>query len=118
MVFRQNEAGRIYGATFIDHADKTVFNGSRLGKEFSANVFNDLFNGQDGTHPVQQQEHSGAPEWQERDTAYQPDHKDSTAENVANAFSLFAPVQGSASGDQSAPQQRKRKKKRRYGRQQ
>lgn len=118
VVFRQNEAGRIYGATFIDHADKTVFNGSRLGKEFSANVFNDLFNGQDGTHPVQQQEHSGAPEWQERDTAYQPDHKDSTAENVANAFSLFAPVQGGASGDQSAPQQRKRKKKRRYGRQQ
>ena len=27
VVFRQNEAGRIYGATFIDHADKTVFNG-------------------------------------------------------------------------------------------
>ena len=45
VVFRQNEAGRIYGATFIDHADKTVFNGSRLGKEFSANVFNDLFAG-------------------------------------------------------------------------
>ena len=118
VVFRQNEAGRIYGATFIDHADKTVFNGSRLGKEFSANVFNDLFAGQHGTHSVQQPGYSGVPEWQERDTAYQPDHKDSTAENVANAFSLFAPVQGGASGDQSAPQQRKRKKKRRYGRQQ
>lgn len=118
VVFRQNEAGRIYGATFIDHADKTVFNGSRLGKEFSANVFNDLFAGQDATHSVQQQGHSGAPEWQERDTVYQPDHKDSTAENVANAFSLFVPVQGGTSGDQPAPQQRKRKKKRRYGRQQ
>ena len=33
VVFRQNEAGRIYGATFIDHAAKAVFNGSRLGKE-------------------------------------------------------------------------------------
>lgn len=118
VVFRQNEAGRIYGATFIDHAGKTVFNGSRLGKEFSAGVFNDLFAGQDGTHPVQQQGYSGVPEWQERDIAYQPDHKGNTAENVANAFSLFAPVQGGASGDQSAPQQRKRKKKRRYGRQQ
>jgi len=118
VVFRQNEAGRIYGATFIDHAGKTVFNGSRLGKEFSAGVFNDLFAGQDGTPPVQQQGYSGAPEWQERDIAYQPDHKGNTAENVANAFSLFAPVQGGASGDQSAPQQRKRKKKRRYGRQQ
>ena len=36
VVFRTNDAGRIYGATFINHADKTVFNGSRLGKEFSA----------------------------------------------------------------------------------
>lgn len=128
VVFRTNDAGRIYGATFIDHADKTVFNGSRLGKEFSANVFNDLFAGQDGIHPqqqsaeverpVQQQEHTGASPWNGHDTGYQPDHKDNTAQNVANAFSLFAPVQGGASGDQPAPQQRKKKKRRRYGRQQ
>ena len=129
VVFRTNEA-RIYGATFIDHADKTVFNGSRLGKEFSANVFNDLFAGQDGIHPpqqsagverpAQQQEHTGAAEWNGNghDTDYQPDHKDNTAQNVANAFSLFAPVQGGASGDQPAPQQRKKKKKRKFGRQQ
>lgn len=43
VVFRSNEEGRIYGVTFIDHNDKIVFNGSRLGKEFSANVLNDLF---------------------------------------------------------------------------
>ena len=30
VVFRQNEAGRIYGATFIDHAAKAVFNGCLL----------------------------------------------------------------------------------------
>ena len=129
VVFRTNDAGRIYGATFIDHADKTVFNGSRLGKEFSANVFNDLFAGQDGIHPpqtseverpAQQQEHTGASPWNGNghDTGYQPDHKDNTAQNVADAFSLFAPVQGGASGDQPAPQQRKKKKRRRYGRQQ
>lgn len=128
VVFRTNEAGRIYGATFINHADKTVFNGSRLGKEFSANVFNDLFAGQDGIHsqqqsaeverPAHQQGHTGASEWNGHDTEYHPDHKDNTAQNVANAFSLFAPVQGGASGDQPAPQQRKKKKRRRYGRQQ
>jgi len=44
VLFRENEQGRIYGATFIDHEQKCVFNGSRLGKEFSANVFTDLFN--------------------------------------------------------------------------
>ena len=42
-VFRSNEQGRIYGVTFIDHQNRVALNGSRLGKEFSANVFNDLF---------------------------------------------------------------------------
>ncbi|GHV48625.1 hypothetical protein FACS1894181_04890 [Bacteroidia bacterium] len=44
VVFRQNETGRIYGVTFIDYPNRAVLNSSRLGKEFSANVFNDLFN--------------------------------------------------------------------------
>lgn len=43
-VFRKNENGRIYGITFIDHRSRTVLNGSRLGKEFSANNFNDYWN--------------------------------------------------------------------------
>jgi hypothetical protein len=44
VVFRENEEGRIYGATFIDHNSKEVYNGSCLGKEFSGNQFNRLFN--------------------------------------------------------------------------
>lgn len=44
VVFRENEDKRIYGVTFIDHQTKVVFNGSRMGKEFSANVFEKLFN--------------------------------------------------------------------------
>lgn len=43
VVFRENTEGRIYGATFIDHQSRCVFNGSKMGKEFSANVFNELF---------------------------------------------------------------------------
>lgn len=42
-VVRRNEEGRIYGITFIDHNTKSVFNGSQLGKQFSANTFQDLF---------------------------------------------------------------------------
>lgn len=42
-IFRQNGQGRIYGVTFIDYSNRTILNGSRLGKEFSANTFNDLF---------------------------------------------------------------------------
>lgn len=43
VIFRQNENGRIYGVTFIDHKNQTILNGSRLGKEFSANAFNERF---------------------------------------------------------------------------
>lgn len=45
VLFWENEDKRIYGVTFIDHQEKVVFNGSRMGKEFSANVSPDLFNG-------------------------------------------------------------------------
>lgn len=40
MVIRKNESGRIYGITFIDDANGIAFNGSRLGKGYSANTFN------------------------------------------------------------------------------
>ena len=43
VVFRINPVGRIYGATFIDHNAGIVANGSLLGKEFSANAFNELY---------------------------------------------------------------------------
>lgn len=44
VVVRKNYTGRIYGMTFIDHNSKTVWNGSRLSKELSANTFNDYWN--------------------------------------------------------------------------
>ncbi len=51
LVLRTNEDKRIYGVTFVDHNTHTVLNGSRLGKEFSANAFERWFNG-DGEKPV------------------------------------------------------------------
>ncbi|TXE13506.1 relaxase/mobilization nuclease domain-containing protein [Algoriphagus aquimarinus] len=36
-VKRENQAGRLYGITFVDHRTKCVFNGSALGKKYSAN---------------------------------------------------------------------------------
>lgn len=40
VVIRKNDNGRIYGITFIDDERGVAFNGSRLGKGYSANVFN------------------------------------------------------------------------------
>ena len=49
VLLRKNDSGRIYGVTFIDHKQKFVFNGSRLGKSFSANVFHEKFNSPEQT---------------------------------------------------------------------
>jgi hypothetical protein len=43
VIIRKNSENRIYGITFIDHHSKTVWNGSHLGKEFSANTFHELW---------------------------------------------------------------------------
>ena len=52
VVFRYTDEGRIYGVTFIDHNTMTVLNGSRLGKQFSANAFNERFNNHQATNDV------------------------------------------------------------------
>lgn len=43
VVFRHTDEWRIYGATFIDHRMGCVLNGSRLGREFSANALQEHF---------------------------------------------------------------------------
>ncbi len=44
LVLRYNSDGRLYGATYVDHGNHVSLNGSRLGKEFSANALNLWFN--------------------------------------------------------------------------
>ena len=43
VVIRKNSNGRIYGITFIDDEVGIALNGSRLGKGYTANVFNGYF---------------------------------------------------------------------------
>lgn len=50
VVFRYTDEWRIYGVTFIDHGTMTVLNGSRLGKQFSANALNERFNNPAGAN--------------------------------------------------------------------
>lgn len=47
LVLRQNEQGFIYGITFIDHRTKSVFNGSDLGKAYSAKTLTERFSDSD-----------------------------------------------------------------------
>ncbi|WP_297411297.1 conjugal transfer protein MobB [uncultured Alistipes sp.] len=78
--FRENEAGRIYGVTFIDREAREVYNGSRMGKAFSANVFERLLHEQTST---QQQSVRTEP------TQGRADVSD-IAEAVEQAFGIFS----------------------------
>lgn len=41
IVFRQNKDGLIFGITYVDHQTKCVFNGSALGKQYSAKAIHE-----------------------------------------------------------------------------
>ncbi|RZM27152.1 MAG: hypothetical protein EOO88_14390 [Pedobacter sp.] len=47
LVLRRNEAGLIYGLTFIDHEHKTVFNGSDISKAYAAKAVTAMFSDRD-----------------------------------------------------------------------
>ncbi len=77
VVFRQNDAGRLYGATFIDHNNHCVFNGSRLGKDLGANAMSTWFD----NPRVEQTE----PQEQERDYT----HNQTSYDNDFSMGGLF-----------------------------
>ena len=69
VLFRENEEGRLYGVTFIDHNNGCVVNGSRLGKELSANAIAEWFNcpHPELSAPIQQSEKGCIPQTQTSD---------------------------------------------------
>ncbi|KGO85983.1 relaxase [Flavobacterium rivuli WB 3.3-2 = DSM 21788] len=44
MLLRQNAGNIVYGITYVDHTSKSVFNGSAIGKEYSAKGLQDKCN--------------------------------------------------------------------------
>ena len=77
-VFRETDTGRIYGATFIDYNSGCVFNGSNLGKEFSANALQEHFSTVFKDVPIPNGAHSSESEpLQERDLSHPNDFSDS-----------------------------------------
>lgn len=103
-IFRINPVGRIYGVTFIDHEAGIVANGSVLGKEFSANAFNELY-------PASAKE--------ERHTVEQHAEQEHEVQNhIANPVSgiidtVLDLVDARAYEEQQRMRQRKRRQKRR-----
>jgi hypothetical protein len=52
VLVRQSAEGKIYGMTYVDHANKTVFNGSDIGKEYSAKGILDRIEANEQKHTV------------------------------------------------------------------
>ncbi|PWG80826.1 relaxase/mobilization nuclease domain-containing protein [Pararcticibacter amylolyticus] len=46
VMFRQNEQGQVFGVTFVDHKNHCIFNGSDLGKTYSAKGLSERFSAQ------------------------------------------------------------------------
>ena len=117
MLFRRYDEGRIYGATFIDHTTRTVLNGSRLGKEYSANIFNELYGGK------QEQAQETIPNINLSDVYdnVQPTEKYEDNHSVHNVtgglFSILDPEPENHPEEEIPLLRRKKKKRRRYGRQ-
>ena len=113
LVLRRNEDNRIYGVTFIDHRDRVVLNGSRLSKDFSANIFNDRFRFDGGHHsqPVQ----TGGTKHKPSPDSGTPS-KEFSGTSSGGLLSLFSPDPSLPEREPPLPKKRK-KKRRRYGRQ-
>lgn len=89
VLFRYTSEGRIYGVTFIDHNTATVLNGSRLGREYSANAIQAWLDNLNA--PIQQ-----TPSAQSQNTSNQGQSTSSPSQNVA-------PVQSNNGNDYEMP---------------
>lgn len=127
LVLRRNDEGRIYGATFIDHNQRAVLNGSRLGKEFSANIFNERFAGDSSQQEQRENLQTASPQYfndvtpkGQPTTDQQPQgqsNHSSADDAMGSLLSVFTPeVEGN--NNKQPTIKPKKKKKRRYGRQQ
>jgi hypothetical protein len=110
VVFRQNDAGRIYGVTFIDHQNKCVLNGSRLGKEYSANIFNELFSSSKENHESQQQ-HANSNIVHTNKPDFKSEYDDENTNESLNLFSME--TNSGTDSEEEAFIRRMRKKKKR-----
>lgn len=125
VVIRQNDDGRIYGVTFIDHENRIVFNGSRLGKEFSANAIHKRFQSGAGfevkNKPLKQTSHQSTKDETDSLNQYSSDYQNQTISKeslIGDIFKMLLGNQGNHDDNYySYSGKRKRKRKRRFGRQ-
>ena len=83
VLFRENDQGFTYGITLIDHSSKTVFNGSDLGKAYSAKALTDRFIPAETKQPVKE-----ASKWAPK-TQQEPVRPDLLAKEQSNLLEML-----------------------------
>ena len=118
LYLRRNNTGRITGVTFIDHQSRCVLNGSRLGKEFSANVFNDLFRESPSVEGHTKQVGEKEPFTPSAEPFSLANNQTGHIESaISSLFSILSPDPESYIENHQQIRKKRKKKKRRYGRQ-
>lgn len=118
LYLRRNNTGRITGVTFIDHQNRWVLNGSRLDKEFSANVFNSLFRESPSVVEHTKQAREKEPFTPLAEPSFPANSQTGHIESAINSlFSIFSPEPESYTENLQQLRKKRKKKKRRYGRQ-
>lgn len=117
-VVRRNSEGRIYGMTFIDHESRSVWNGSQLDRNLSANVFNDWWN--DGNKPELKIQDTPVSKTNELDSLPTKDLFEFISQEHSHNFdlgllSLLPDVQGEDYEEEQFASQMKKKKKKGRG---
>lgn len=113
LVIRRNDQGRVYGMTYIDHEKKTVFNGSDLGKEYSAKRMLERL----GSEPQPEKQMRQAKEQQQENKTPIPARENSIADEMAKGLSkmieqVVEPDYGSSGINRELTEEEKRKKRR------
>lgn len=110
LIYRQNNEGRIYGLTYVDHNTRCVFNGSDLGKAFSAKAVLEILKKREAQLPELKNRYIKTGFGQIPDSSFLgDDHAKSSGDGLLH-FLFEKPA-----SDPSFPLMRIRKKKKKKG---
>ncbi|RYZ54550.1 MAG: relaxase [Sphingobacteriales bacterium] len=109
VVLWQNQAGYIYGVTYVDHKNKAVFNGSDLGKAYSAKALSDRWSPQEILQPVRSEPRPS----KSVDRDVLPEQR--TGEESTGAKELLEPLLRVEQTESQQPAPGKKRRKKRKG---
>lgn len=117
-VLRETDTGRIYGATFIDHNTGCVLNGSRMGKELSANALQQWVVASGSPIPtgigtVAPMQHTAE---REPSAPFTPQQREADGDSVTGGMFDLSLASGTDPEEEAFRRQMQRKKKKRKGR--